>query len=170
MAELQYTDFKKNIRIIQQIEKPKSIDFEKIDQLLIILPKKNSDNIWKSIPQGEALKLLISKRSSGGLPAISTRIKNKIQTALHIAKIDAHSEAHDRLTFARKMIQATLNEKPGSIAIWVLGFDSCNQETIAKDMVSAALAAKFIMPEFKSTPAKEKIKSIKLIGMAKKMK
>ena len=170
MAELQYTDFKNNIRIIQQTERPKSIEFEKIDQLLIILPKRTPNNIWKSIPQGETIKVLISKRSAGGLPAISTRLKNKKQTALHIAKIDTNSETHDRLTFARKMIKATLNEKPGSIAIWILGFDANNQETISKDMVSAALAAKFIMPEFKSKPAKEKIKSIKLIGMAKKIK
>ena len=104
MAELQYTDFKNNIRIIQQTERPKSIEFEKIDQLLIILPKKTPNNIWKNIPQGETIKVLISKRSAGGLPAISTRLKNKKQTALHIAKIDTNSETHDRLTFARKMI------------------------------------------------------------------
>ena len=52
MAELQYTDFKNNIRIIQQTERPKSIEFEKIDQLLIILPKKKPTGVlffFKSI-------------------------------------------------------------------------------------------------------------------------
>ena len=40
MAELCFTDFQKNIRINQLIGKPKASDFEKIDQLFIILPKK----------------------------------------------------------------------------------------------------------------------------------
>ena len=61
----------------------KSIEFEKIDQLLIILLKKTPNNIWKSIPQGETVKVLISKRSAGGLPAISTRLKNMVIMRLY---------------------------------------------------------------------------------------
>ncbi|MDB2543759.1 hypothetical protein N9X63_01665 [Woeseiaceae bacterium] len=169
MAELHYNDFQKNIRIIQQTGTPKNIDLENINQILLILPKKISNNIWKNIPQGENLKALIMNRSSGGLPTISTRLKNKKQTALHIGKFDPKKEAHESLTSARKMIQATSNEKSGIIAIWILGFDENDQESIARAMISAALAAKFMMPEYKSNPSKEKINSIKLIGMNKKI-
>lgn len=52
MAELHYNDFQKNIRIIQQTGTPKNIDLENINQILLILPKKISNNIWKNIPQG----------------------------------------------------------------------------------------------------------------------
>ena len=169
MTELHYNDFQKNIRIIQQTGTPKNIDLENINQILLILPKKISNNIWKNIPQGENLKALIMNRSSGGLPTISTRLKNKKQTALHIGKFDPKKEAHESLTSARKMIQATSNEKSGIIAIWILGFDENDQESIARAMISAALAAKFMMPEYKSNPSKEKINSIKLIGMNKKI-
>ena len=162
MAELHYNDFQKNIRIIQQTGTPKNIDLENINQILLILPKKISNNIWKNIPQGENLKALIMNRSSGGLPTISTRLKNKKQTALHIGKFDPKKEAHESLTSARKMIEATSNEKSGIIAIWILGFDENDQESIARAMISAALAAKFMMPEYKSNPSKEKINSIKL--------
>ena len=169
MAELHYNDFKKNVRIIQQTGIPKSIDLEKIDQILLILPKKISNNIWKNIPQGENLKSLITKRSSGGLPAISTRLKNEKQTALHVGKFDPKHDAHECLTSARKMIQATSNERSGIIGIWILGFNDNNEETIARAMISAALAAKFMMPEYKSNAAKEKINSIRLIGVSKKI-
>ena len=169
MAELHYNDFQKNIRIIQQTGIPKNIDLENIDQILLILPKKISNNIWKNIPQGENLKTLITNRSSGGLPTISTRLKNKKQTALHIGKFDPKKETHESLTSARKMIEATSNEKSGIIAIWILGFDENDEESIARAMISAALAAKFMMPEYKSNPSKEKINSIKLIGMNKKI-
>ena len=48
MTELRFTDFQKNIRINQLTGKPKATDFEKIDQLFIILPKKTTDKTEKS--------------------------------------------------------------------------------------------------------------------------
>ena len=166
MAELCFTDFQKNIRINQLIGKPKASDFEKIDQLFIILPKKTTDKIWSSIPQGKNVKLLIAKSASKGLSTISTRLPNKKQTAIHVTKIANNLEAFERLTIARKITQLVLKEKAGSIAFWVLGFDEHNQILITKDMISAGLAQKFLMPEFKSKPVKEKINSIKLIGLS----
>ena len=169
MTELRFTDFQKNIRINQLTGKPKATDFEKIDQLFIILPKKTTDKIWSNIPQGKNIKLLVAKSTSNGPSTISTRLSNKRQTAIHITKIANNLEVFERLTIARKITQIALKEKAGSIAFWVLGFDKDNQELIARDMISASLAQKFIMPEYKSKPAREKINSIKLIGLSERI-
>ena len=167
-GELQI-DFKNNPKIGQAIGNPKTEDLKKYDQVLIILPKKIPATIWNVMPQGKNLKALLKNRSTGGTPSISTRLKNKKQTSLHLGKLESKSLAFDRLSFARKMIQIVSQEKAGSIAIWVLGFDEISQEMIAKDFIAAALARKFLMPEFKIKRTKEQIRTIKLIGLERKI-
>ena len=169
MREELQIDFKNNPKIAQTIGNPRTEEFNKYDQVLIILPKKVPASLWNVMPQGKSLKILNKNRSTGGTPSISTRLKNKKQTSLYLGRLEKKSPAFDRLSFARKMIQTVTQEKAGNIAIWVLGFDGVYQEEIAKEFIAAALARKFLMPEFKTKPTKERIRTIKLIGLERKI-
>jgi len=139
-----------------------------IDHLLLILPAKIPAALWRKIPQGSKVQALMHRRAPGKTPAISTRINNKRQTALHVGTMDADASAFEVLTFGRKMVAAALSEKAGTIGIWVLGFDTETQESIVARVTAAALAAAWSMPTFKSGPRPAMIKSIKVVGLDQK--
>jgi leucyl aminopeptidase len=136
-----------------------------IDHLLLVVPKKVPAALWRKIPQGSKVQGLMRRRAPGKQPAISTRINNKRQTALHLGTMDANAGAFEALTFGRKMVASALSEKAGTIGIWVLGFASEAQTSIVADVTAAALAAAYAMPAFKSDPQPAKIKSIKVVGL-----
>ena len=48
-------NYKKTQRIMQLLGKPRISDLEKYDQLIIVIPKKESKSIWNLIPQGPSL-------------------------------------------------------------------------------------------------------------------
>ena len=151
MASLLTDKFTGNkFRVPQSVGSPGAQAIAGIDQLLLVLPAKPPDSAWRKIPQGLKLKALMKRRSPGRVPAISSRISNKRQTALHVGVLNPKDETFERLTFARKLFAAALQEKAATVGIWVLGFDEQQQAVIAQEMVAAALAAAFRMPEFKS--------------------
>jgi leucyl aminopeptidase len=136
-----------------------------IDHLLLVLPAKIPAELWRKIPQGSKVQALIRRRAPGKTPAISTRINNKRQTALHVGTLAAHGSTFEALTFGRKMVAAALSEKAGAIAIWVLGFDTETQGSIVARVTAAALAAAYTLPAFKSGARAAKIKSLKVVGL-----
>jgi len=139
-----------------------------IDHLLLVLPAKIPAALWRKIPQGGKVQTLMRRRVPGKTPAISTRINNKRQTALHVGTMDSDVSAFEALTFGRKMVAAALSEQAGTIGIWVLGFDTETQGLIVARVTAAALAAAWSMPTFKSGPRAAKIKSIKIVGLDQK--
>ena len=153
-------------RIRQHTGAPGSQLIAGIDKLLLVLPQRVPAAVWRQIPQGPKLQALLRRASAGSVPAIATRVNNKRQTALYAAQLDPGADAFEQLTFARKMVAAAGNEKPGVLGIWVLGFDPGEQQTIVARVTAAALAAAFRMPDFKSATAPSKIKNIRLIGLS----
>ena len=129
------------------------------------LPLRIPAALWRKIPQGSNVQALLRRKSPGKLPAISTRVNNKRQTALHVGTLDSNASAFEALTFGRKMVAAALSEKAGTIGIWVLGFDTETQASIVARVTAAALAAAYSMPAFKSRPRVAKIRKIKVVGL-----
>ena len=162
-------NYKKTQRIMQVLGKPRISDLEKYNQLIIVIPKKESKSIWNLIPQGKKIKELIKNYSKGSSPAITSRLKNTKQTSLHIGLLDSELHAFDRLAFSRDMIKSVTQEKAGSLAIWVLGFEADFQKKYTEEILSAALVGQFILPTFKSKSPTQKITSISLIGHHKKI-
>ncbi len=158
-----------NIRVTQSVGSPGAQSIAGIDQLLLVLPERVPASAWRKIPQGAKLKALMKRRAPGRVPAISTRINNKRQTAIHAATITASQGAFERLTFARKLVAAAMQEKAGIIGVSAVGFDTEDQERLVNDVVAAVLAAAFPMPEFKSKPAPPRINSVRLIGLDRKL-
>ena len=140
-----------------------------IDHLLLVLPVKIPAALWRKIPQGSKVQTLMHRKAPGKLPAISTRINNERQTALHVGTLNANADAFEALTFGRKMVAAALSEKAGTIGIWVLGFNTETQGSMVARVTAAALAAAYSMPAFKSSPQVAKIKNIKVIGIEQRL-
>ena len=153
------------VSITQSIGLPAKQTLAGIDHLLLVLPAKIPAELWRKIPQGSKVQALMRRRAPGKTPAISTRINNKRQTALHVGTLAAHASAFEALTFGRKMVAAAMSEKAGAIAIWVLGFDTETQGSIVARVTAAALAAAYTLPAFKSGARAAKIKSLKVVGL-----
>jgi len=140
-----------------------------IDQLLLVLPQKVPASVWRKVPQGSKVQALARRRAKGSTPAVVTRLNNKRQTALLVGHAENSAEAFAALTFARRMISAATAEKAGTVGIWVLGFDTPEQEVLVSHMLAAAMAAAYVMPAFKSKAPPPRIKSLKVIGLANKI-
>ena len=136
-----------------------------IDQLLLVLPSTVPVSLWGKLPQGKNMQALMRRKAAGSVPAAFTRLSNKRQTAVFVGKVDAAAEAFDLLSFGRKMVSAATTEKAGTLGIWVLGFDEAEQEKLVELLLSAAMAAAFVMPAFKSKVQPAQIKNIRLLGL-----
>jgi len=152
------------VRIVQSPGAPAAAAFSGVDQLLVVLPTRVPAAAWRKLPQGNKLKALLKRRKSGRVPAVSTRLTNKRQTAVHVGTLDRGKESFDRLTFARKLVAATANEKAKVLGIWVLGFDDDEQERIARDLVAGVLAAAFVMPRFGKEQPADAIATLRVFG------
>ena len=160
-------DHKKNgkVRVTQQTGVPGPKTIAGIDHLLLVLPEKAPATLWRKVPQGIKVQALMRRKAPDHVPAISTRINNDRQTALHVGTLKSNASVFETLTFGRKMVAAALSEKAGTIGIWTLGFSTEEQKSCIACVTAAALAAAYTMPAFKSNTPPAKIKSIKLIGL-----
>jgi hypothetical protein len=131
----------KSIRITHTTAAPGSKVLAGIDQLLLILPRKVPSQLWRKVQQGNKIKNLMRRRSKGFVPAAETRLNNKRQTRVLVGTVSPDTDAFKELTLGRKLISAATAEKAGCVGIWVLGFDSKDQQRIAKNIAAAALAA-----------------------------
>lgn len=159
----------KEIRIYQQLGRVTAKQLEPLDQLLLILPGQVPASVWKSLPEGQKLKAAMRRRSTDAVPALYTRLDNKKQTLVAAATLKADADTFEQLSRARKLVASATAEKAGSLGIAVLGFDDEAAAAIVENVVSAALAAAFRLPAFKSDPPHEKIRSIRIVGLAEKL-
>jgi leucyl aminopeptidase len=159
----------KEIRVFQQLGRVTAKQLEPLDQLLLILPRKVPAAAWKQLPGGQKLKAAMRRRGTESIPALYTRLGNKKQTLVAGATLAPDASAFEQLTRARRLVAAATAEKAGSLGIAVLGFDDDASAAIVKNVVSAALAAAFRLPAFKSDPPSEKIRSIRIVGLSAKL-
>ena len=161
-----------NSRVIRCTQRPGKLDSKglaAVDQLLLILPERIPAALWRRIPEGAKLAALLSKRPPGDLPALESRLSNQRQTRVVAGKIKPDADAFDQLTFARKLVAAATHEKAGCLGIAIVGFEDDIAEALCKAAVAAALAASFNLPEFKSKASPARIRSLRVIGLSKKV-
>ena len=170
MASLLTDKFIRNeFRIGQSVGRPTAQQLAACDHLLLILPHKPAASTWRKVPGGSRLQGLLRRRKRGSVPAFSSRLNNKRQTAVHVATIKPTDDAFRRLSSARRLVAAALSEKPGVLGIWVLGLDGDEQTQWVNDVTAAALAAGFPMPTFKTEPPPPAIRSLKIFGLDEKL-
>ncbi|MDZ7644029.1 MAG: leucyl aminopeptidase family protein [Woeseiaceae bacterium] len=157
------------VNIVQSPGTPTSRNFDAIDHLLIVVPDKIATSVWRKLPQGNKLKALFRRSKSGVVPAVSSRLPNKRQTAVHLGKCKPAEETFERLAFARRMVGAALNEKAGAVGVWVEGFDDETTRALVECVVAAALAASLSLPAFKSKEAPPALKTLRVLGCAERL-
>ena len=138
------------------------------DQLVLIVPERMTEKLWKRLPGGLKLKKIAGKRPAGSVPLIVTRVDNAKQTLLVIAKARPGIEAFERLALARQLVSAATVEKAGTLGLAVLGLDVEAEQRFIESMLAAALAAQAPMPEFKKKASPGKIRSVRLVGLSEK--
>lgn len=140
-----------------------------VDQLVLILPDRPKDEVWRAIPEGAELKLAMRKRHSGDIPALNSRLSNKRQTLVVAATVSGDTSSFELLTISRKLVAAATTDKAGILGVLVEGFDSETTAAIHNAVVSAALACGFRLPSFKSKAAPASIRSVRLLGISEKV-
>jgi leucyl aminopeptidase len=166
MATLRSEEFDNKLPgITQKIGKTIGKDLDRVDQLIVVVPHKQDAAIWRKIPQGNKLKDLIRTRVANSVPAGVTRLNNGKQTRVILAIHPKKADAFERLTFSRNIVASACEEKPGTIAILAVGFEAKKQKKVVTNVTAAALAAAFVMPEFKSKPTRSPIRSIRILGL-----
>jgi len=115
------------------------------------------------------MQALHRKHAANSVPAFTTRLANKKQTLIVAGTIAADASAFEQLTLGRKLVAAATEQKAGSLGICAVGFESAAQATLINNVLAAALAAAFKLPSFKSKAEPDKIKTIRLLGVDRKL-
>lgn len=153
------------IRIAQKQGRLTAKALNVVDQLLLFLPKRPKDEIWRTIPEGKRMRAAMGKRSDDDAPALHTRLSNQRQTQVLAATIAADTSTFELLTVSRKLIAATSGEKAGTLGICVVGFSAEQQRAICKAATAAALAAGFNLPSYKSKASRPRLRRIQILGL-----
>lgn len=156
-------------RVTQAVGRVDAKALNGIDQLILVLPKRPTADLWRSLPQGTRLQSAMQKRPADATPALETRINNNRQTLVVGTTLAADASAFDLLSTARKLVAAVTSDKPGILGICVLGVEPDKRESVYNAVLSAALAAAFELPSFKRKPATAAIRSIRLLGLDAKL-
>ncbi len=158
-----------DIRIVQEPGRVQAKYLEAVDQLLLILPDRPSKAVFGEIPQGAKLQALYRKHPAGSTPAFVARSDNKKQTLIVAGTLGKGASTFEQLTLGRKLVAAATSQKAGSLGICAVGFPEEAQSQVVGNVLSAALAAAFGLPHFKSEPPPDRIKSIRLIGLQRRL-
>lgn len=157
----------KEIRVYQQLGRINATDTEKLDSLVLLLPEDYRPGVLKQF--GNSKQLVDLARQAGGKPFV-TRLDNDRHTLVVVAFQKADMAAFEALTLARNSIaQALTSDKPARLGLAALGFTARQQEQAAAGLLSAALAAGFRLPAFKTEAARPPIHSIRLLGLRDKL-
>jgi len=159
----------KKLPVFQNVGSVDAKSLENCDQLLMILPSKPAALHFQNLPEGDRLQTIFRKSSPGSTPAFTSRMSNKRQTLIVAGTLSKDATAFEKLTLGRKLSAAACGEKAGCIGICVVGFDGSAAVEIHRSVLAAVLAAAFELPSFKSKKPPAKIKSIRLIGVDKKI-
>ncbi len=152
---------KLSVKIRHTSEMLSRTDLDKLDHLLILIPKGLTATSWSQLPSHELLKKL-SRRDPDGV--ISGRFANASATGFSLAVISPDATVFERLTLARQITAAAANEL--AVGLLAHGFGAGHQAPVLNALVSAALAGAARMPSLKSKQKRERrIRSLRLFAV-----
>ena len=154
----------REIRVMQTVGRVSAKALDSIDQLLLILPPRPPKKLWRTMPGGGKLEPLLRRRPAGAIPALQARLDNKRQTLVVGGTIAKNASAFEQLTLARKLVAAAIGEKAGCLGILVIGFADEERDALYTAALAAAQAAAFQLPRFQSKPARQTIRSVRLLA------
>ncbi|MBT5862303.1 MAG: leucyl aminopeptidase family protein [Gammaproteobacteria bacterium] len=159
----------KNPHIFQKLGRVDAKSLESCDQLLLILTPKPAASHFKQLPSGDKMQRVLRKLPAGSTPTFTTRLSNVRQTLVVSGSIAKDASIFEQLTLGRKLVAEACGKNTGSLGICVIGFSADQSTSIYNCVIAAALAAAFQLPSFKSKKSKAPIKSLRLLGAAKRI-
>lgn len=137
------------LKVLQAPEKATRAKIDAVEHLLLVLPDRAGAARWQGIPYGHLIQRLQRRTSDrSAVPALTTRLPNRMQTGVSVGHARADATPFERLTMARKLVADALKHNPASVALLVYGLEEASAD-IARAVVAASLAAALRMPELK---------------------
>ncbi len=160
----------KKINISQSTDRVTRKAFEKLDQVILVVPRGMKKKHWNALPYHVLLQKALRKSADrGAAPAATVQLPNAGLTTVSIAIAQEHESAFERLTMARKMAAAARRHHAARVGICIPGFSAIAQEEIAQALVAACLAGAFDLPNFKSKGKRgRKLSQLRLLGLAQR--
>ncbi len=137
---------------------------ESLDHLLIVLPEKPHAKLFRELPRGAQLERIFKRSKIAGSRVVTSRLNNQRDTGILLGTYTDKS-AFQRLTWARKLVAECLKNNPGTLGVSVIGLNKEEKKRVILDIVAAAEAATFKLPEFKSAKKSRsrKLKQLKIL-------
>lgn len=157
------------IKLNQHTGMPGASRIDALDALFIVLPQDGGE-LPRNLPHATSLNArmrLMDKRT--GTPALRAELENKRHTRAYLAFAKSDSGAFDALGLARKMIAASAQDDIGKAGVFVHGFDASASSRLLEAFAAAGLAHAFKLPTFKAESKPATLRSLSLLGHAKKL-
>jgi len=147
-----------NINIKQYLKAPTGREIERFEHLIMMLPHAGSHARWPAFAHDKVIAQRLSRSGYKGTPAkpFPLDLPNKTGTRVSLVGIKQDISSFELLTLARELVATHMTSNPSSIAISLPGIEAPLAARSAEAIVSAALAARHVMPSFKSKPDKPK--------------
>lgn len=141
---------------IKQYPKPATrAQVDKSSHLIVIQPEKKKPAVSADFPYAELLNTRM--RNAGktcGKDCFVTDLPNKTGSHLTLACVKTDISSFELLTLARKLAAAQLDTDPREITLCMPGLSAALTVRVAEAIISALLAATFVMPSYKKKPKK----------------
>ena len=149
------------LRIAQKKAPARLADFNAANHVLIVLPRSGRST-RVGTPLAAQVQRLRKQAARQPSHSITTRLDNTKSTTLTVALIDIKLSPFERLTWARKTIQAmTAEGRKLVISIEQLGADDYRQA--AEALLIAASAAAFALPTFKTDKKRPSLRAVTVL-------
>ena len=137
------------VTLKQHAEIPSVKDIDNADNWIMIF---SSPLKKRRFPYQEQILNRYDKYGEKGKNSIPVIIDlpNKNTSHVSFAMLSSNVSSFDLLTLSRKLVSSHAATNPRKIGLFVFGFGKKESERIAEALISAALAASAVMPEFKS--------------------
>jgi leucyl aminopeptidase len=154
------------LKIHQSARSVADFQVNSLDHLAVVVPKDPAHSVFASIPQGQQLQKLLSRAAAQGSSRVSSRLSNSRATGVTVAIVEGRT-AFAALTWARELIAECLRERPATLGVVVLGLADEDRTATLRRLATAAAAAAFRLPSFKTEdhPRPVELESLTLLDV-----
>src|SRR5690606_14438120 len=137
---------------------------DRLDHVIVVLPRRPSAALLRTVPQGRQLAQLLAQAARRDARFATTRLGNSRATGITGATFERTSAFSD-LTWARQTLAEALRDGARRVGIATAGLDEELATEAVLALVAAGDAAAFSLPSFKRTDkAPPRLASLTLIG------
>jgi leucyl aminopeptidase len=159
------------LKITQSAGAPTKKQYDALDQLTIVLPERPPEALFRALPQGAQLRKLLAHTAGKGNRRVSTRLSNARATAVTLGTFK-EGDAFTALTWARKLVAASLEHNPAKVGLLAVGLDAAAKQQVLTALIAAIEAAAFELPAFKTekkAAAASKLRAVQVLDATPKL-